>query len=352
MEVWATINSSESEQQWINLVNGLSGLFCASLNFIDHTRTARPKFIFQADSQGDLFHGSLPSEVVCTENLTPFLKLLPCKGHAGISSLLSGHKIFDTDWTSFAIDVNVANSSIQVVQNIDMVINLVRTISRIDQPIPKSQPEDDLNCNVSKCYSTEMTCFPQDSRSSQEWSFSQIFGVPIRRRCATSSLSEFQIYLKHNGSLPSPPPSYYDGQVAAYNLSNGTLDIQCSDPSFSVPISAPITAHRSLTSHGMSLGGKITLDVTSHSSTNLDIIYYSILPWYVRPYLHSSATSHADVMGSIHYVPARDRTRPAQIEFKLTIPPKQRVFITFDFDKTVLRYSEYPPDANRGFDIA
>lgn len=24
---------------------------------------------------------------------------------------------------------------------------------------------------------------------------------------------------------------------------------------------------------------------------------------------------------------------------------------TFDFDRTVLRYAEYPPDANRGFDV-
>ena len=50
-----------------------------------------------------LLHGSLPHEVVCTENLTPFLKLLPCKGKAGISSLLDGHKLFDASWQVMAI---------------------------------------------------------------------------------------------------------------------------------------------------------------------------------------------------------------------------------------------------------
>ncbi len=52
-----------------------------------------------------LLHGTLPREPVCTENLTPFLKLLPCKGKAGISTLLDGHKLFDASWQSMAIDV-------------------------------------------------------------------------------------------------------------------------------------------------------------------------------------------------------------------------------------------------------
>jgi phosphatidylinositol glycan class T len=85
--------------RWLTLTNALSGLFCASLNFIDATKTIRPVMAFSPE--GDhrnapnlhLLHGTLPHEVVCTENLTPFLKLLPCKGKAGISSLLDGHKL-------------------------------------------------------------------------------------------------------------------------------------------------------------------------------------------------------------------------------------------------------------------
>ena len=74
----------------------------------------------------------LPNEVVCTENLTPFLKLLPCKGKAGISSLLDGHKLFDASWQSMAIDVrrrcDAAGEAcgIEVEQTVDMVLNLDR----------------------------------------------------------------------------------------------------------------------------------------------------------------------------------------------------------------------------------
>ena len=97
----------------MTLTNALSGLFCASLNFIDETRTTRPVMSFrpEGDHSPDslenlqLLHGVLPREIVCTENLTPFLKLLPCKGKAGISSLLDGHKLFDASWQSMAIDI-------------------------------------------------------------------------------------------------------------------------------------------------------------------------------------------------------------------------------------------------------
>ena len=127
--------------RWITLTNALSGLFCASLNFIDSTRTTRPVLSF--DPAGDhpaprfaglhLLHGTLPREVVCTENLTPFLKLLPCKGKVGISSLLDGHKLFDASWQSMAIDVRpiCPNSGdgciVEMEQTVDMVLDIERS---------------------------------------------------------------------------------------------------------------------------------------------------------------------------------------------------------------------------------
>lgn len=127
--------------RWITLNNALSGLFCASLNFIDSTRTTRPVMAFKpTGDHGNaslpnlhLLHGSLPREVVCTENLTPFLKLLPCKGNAGISSLLEGHKLFDASWQSMAIDVRPvclnkgSECSVQMEQTVDMVLDIERS---------------------------------------------------------------------------------------------------------------------------------------------------------------------------------------------------------------------------------
>ncbi|KAJ2819638.1 Subunit of the glycosylphosphatidylinositol transamidase complex-like protein, partial [Coemansia sp. 'formosensis'] len=79
-EVRARIKGGDvarSESQWKGLTNALSGVFCASLNFIDTTNTATPRLTFAdigATTSGMLRHGYLPRENVCTENLTPWIK--------------------------------------------------------------------------------------------------------------------------------------------------------------------------------------------------------------------------------------------------------------------------------------
>ena len=134
------LTCSRAFTKWITLMNSLSGLFCASLNFIDSTRTSKPAVTFtpvgdhtRPNSTLHLLHGVLPGEVVCTENLTPFLKLLPCKGKAGISSLLDGHKLFDASWQTMAIDIVPHCSElekdcvVQIEQTIDMVLDIERS---------------------------------------------------------------------------------------------------------------------------------------------------------------------------------------------------------------------------------
>jgi phosphatidylinositol glycan class T len=89
-----------------------------------------------------LLHGVLPHEVVCTENLTPFLKLLPCKGKAGISSLLDGHKLFDASWQAMAIDIRpVCTSDTDCILEIEQTIDMVVDIARSKRPRGKSQHE-------------------------------------------------------------------------------------------------------------------------------------------------------------------------------------------------------------------
>ncbi|KAI9276300.1 GPI transamidase component PIG-T [Sporodiniella umbellata] len=83
VELWAWIKDfRDVDASWKTLTNTLSGLFCASLNFIDDTITTEPRLSFQSEqhkSSEQLRYGSLPHENVCTENLTPWIKLLPCK---------------------------------------------------------------------------------------------------------------------------------------------------------------------------------------------------------------------------------------------------------------------------------
>lgn len=51
------------------------------------------------------------------------------------------------------------------------------------------------------------------------------------------------------------------------------------------------------------------------------------------------------------YQPAVDRARPAVLELAVTLPPKSLIKFSISFDKVFLKYTEHPPDANRGFDV-
>ncbi|KAK5007475.1 Subunit of the glycosylphosphatidylinositol transamidase complex-like protein, partial [Cryomyces antarcticus] len=136
-----------------------------------------------------LLHGTLPHEVVCTENLTPFLKLLPCKGKAGISSLLDGHKLFDANWQTMAVDVKPVcpedgtECILQIEQTVDMVLDIERSKRPRDNPMPRPIPAEDLVCDTSKPYHGCDSCFPLDRTSEMSWSLNEVFGRPLKGSC-------------------------------------------------------------------------------------------------------------------------------------------------------------------------
>lgn len=124
----------------------------------------------------------------------------------------------------------------------------------------------------------------------------------------------------------------------------------------------PLYAFRSFTGHGQERGGVQTLLTNPSPASPIEFIYFESLPWFMKPYLHtltaqisnhpSPSPHNSDIIKSIYYRPALDRRRGTQLELLLSVPAASTVVLTYDFDKAILRYTEYPPDANRGFDIA
>ena len=75
----------------------------------------------------------------------------------------------------------------------------------------------------------------------------------------------------------------------------------------------------------------------------------------MKPYLHTllaTVDNQPIPLSTIRYRPAIDRLRGTQLEVQLFIPADTTLSLTWEFDKSILRYTEYPPDANRGFDVA
>jgi phosphatidylinositol glycan class T len=392
VELWAWLDAEtdeEANEKWLILTNALSGLFCASLNFIDETRTTRPVMSFQPEGDHPdqtlanmrLLHGVLPHEVVCTENLTPFLKMLPCKGKAGIGSLLDGHKLFDASFQSMAIDVRPVcppggECVLELEETVDMVLDVNRSRRPRDNPIPRPLPPHELRCDTSKPYHSDHTCYPADHLEGQEWSLSEVFGRPVRGTCplTDSEVLPVCIQVPHSRMVFSSAGSheiknesglsrcYKLDQEGEFTLVLAGSEKDASDSYELVETETPILfAERSFTGHGQEQGG-VQAILTNPSDEEVEFVYMESLPWFMRVYLHTLSTRISssaavdslsdDIVKEIYYRPALDRARGTQLELLLRIPPKCTVFLTYDFEKSILRYTEYPPDANRGFDVA
>lgn len=392
VELWALIESDtrmEAMTQWNQLVNYLSGLFCASLNFIDSSSTTSPVTLFQPDdsallniplkSQLHLFRSALPREPVCTENLTPFLKILPTKGKAGIASLLTGRKVFDSEWSSMAVDIfticeSPTNCHYQIKQSIDLVKNVPRVLERNIMPIPKPIPGDELRCDTSKKHDL-FHCFPLPESNKLDFDLWDLFGrvihggplmeSKISSVCVDTDRSAWNITL--NATLPLSELEETRSGKTCYNIDTGAdYDIRFStnDSTQITPLeNPPIYASRSLSGYSQDSGG-FRIDIFNPTDEDLDVVIFETFPWFVKLYLHTlsiavNGTTMYDisdnvinsVINEIIYNPAVDRKSPSHLELMTKIPANTKVKLSIDFDKAMLLYAEYPPDANHGFEI-
>ncbi|QIX01976.1 hypothetical protein AMS68_007493 [Peltaster fructicola] len=368
VEIWAWLegqDDAEIEQRWSALVNSLSGLFCASLNFIDSTKTTSPVLTFEPEGQlqsssAKLMHGLLPREVICTENLTPFLKLLPCKGKAGISSLLDGHKLFDASWQSMSIDVRTlcpagAACSLEIEQGISMALSIPRSMRGRQDPIPRPLPREEIQCDGSKSDSHD-SCFPKSLEGEMAWSLSKVFGRQLKGVCGQVGAEPDRVTVNVPAERDIQSIGIDAGHsegVRTYNLdSDGDFDLIASQQQLDITTTRPLPAlfvSRQMTGHGQERGGMQTTIRNPHQYPQ-QIIFFESLPWFIRPYMHTLSVQGAAIE-KMYYTPLIDRKRGTHLELMLIIPAESTVTLQYEVEKAILRYTEYPPDANRGFDI-
>ncbi|KAB8346269.1 hypothetical protein FH972_023313 [Carpinus fangiana] len=398
IEMWAWVDGeteSVAYTRWLALVNSLSGLFCASLNYIDSTRTTMPIAAFEPEGYSvngthnlHLFHGTLPREVVCTENLTPFMKMLPCKGKAGVSSLLDGHKIFDAAWQSMAIDVRpvqLGGSSargLQMEQSIDMVLDIERSMRPKDDPIPRPYPQDQMLCDKDKWYNQYGdSCYPVEQPPFPDFTLEQVFGRKLKGTCpliddandkptsiCVAPAGGQTVEIKSAGAYKETKSS---GQRCFRMPIDADFDVEFMELITAADYSPPLPklrVERTISGYGQQRGGLKSV-IVNPLDEPVDFVYLETLPWFMKPFIHTLQTTvssslsqgevqtfraptREEVINDMHYQPGIDRQRAAHLELKLRMPPQTKLTLTYDFEKSVLRYTEYPPDANRGFDVA
>lgn len=359
-EVWAVMpNHTDVWPRWRMLMSALASLSCASLDAVDEASTLQPQWPYIGSHP--VLHSYLPSESVCTENLSPLLKLLPCKGGAGLASLLKPHALLRAEFHSIALRATHAHG--------------VWTVQlRVQAVMRPSVVRDTL------------------------WNLSDLFGQALTTSCpmATSSLVRVR-----SGTPPLPPvaPVMPDeeeedeeeemlpriGALATYTEPHttyiydtrslaeygGVLDVELVSPARSPLVRAPpLRATRQVLGHGQERNlVRVTLRNDLPSET-VSMVYYEHVPRMVRPLLHTLHTHvqvdeydeqddvvrYTDEIDSpfvVHasYVPADVRRRSGSLELVLRVPAASTLTITYTLEKHMLHYNEHMPDSHRGVDL-
>ena len=119
---------------------------------------------------------------------------------------------------------------------------------------------------------------------------------------------------------------------------------------------APLSIVRSHTGTSQA-SGRLHVSVTNTLAEARRVAYLETAPWIIKFYLHTLTITvnddpqpREDILQELTYVPTT-ANYPTLLEPTLLLPPLSTVHLTLGFDKTFLRYTEHPPDAQRGWDL-
>jgi phosphatidylinositol glycan class T len=354
-ELWAWfLPEADSEKEWPGLVDAMSGLLGAHLNAIDSASSFQPLVSFRpngailskdmSNSSALLRYAALPRETVCTENFTPWTKLLPCGTAAGLGELFEAGRLYDSDYHSLGLHFTphcLDDGCGQV------GVRLSLTLTVVFPPPVTSNP------------------------SILEWSLKSLFHRPLTSACPlafsstvtveTNSIDGVQVSLSQTPSLTETVEvagrrrdrAVFDLHSITNSTSSKTLtSLSVSSSSWAyhiMPEPPELLVSRHLVGSGHDWGGLAT-EITNSAPHTVEVLYLEMVPWFFRLYLHTLSVSQAAVL-SQHYIPAKDRRRAHMLELRLSLPPLSTSYLSLQFRRAHLKWTEHKPDAHHGFYI-
>jgi len=314
---------------WYGLTNALSGLLCTSLNFINSANS------YESSSDRWYRYANLPRENVCTENLTPWKKLLPCDSARGLSGLLNSGRVHNANYHSLGIHFRPLCSSSPMVGHHHCMYELRQTVSLV---------YDSVFVSVNDNY---------------DWSLRKMFGTGLFSTCPLADYSKIYVDTSSNTTVPfilSREPDYYvRDDVAVYEL-NGVFHLSALVPKPKALVSElrPLLyTDRFITGFGQEYGGLVTR-LYNEYALPITVTVIENIPWFLPIYYHTLKVTSNGVHVTpkmLIYKPGKGRVRIYYLEMVLDLPPHSVTEISVQFDYVFLKWQEYPPDANHGFYI-
>lgn len=362
-EVWASMtNDTEMWPRWRVLTSALASISCASLDGIDETTTLMPHHPYFGAHGGPVMHAYLSSESVCTENISPLLKLLPCKGGAGLASLVKPHAILRADFHGVSVHVRHENGTWRMSLRVQAVV--------------RPPQADDTRWTLNDLFSAhlERTC-PAVS-SSQVRVSSMVPPTPAVRSDEAIRQDEQNPWLEDDNDDPKPldyvvPMATYTYDTRTLEPYGGALDVAfVSNRSSPMVRPPPLRTSRQVLGYGQESNTvRLTLRNDLPAET-VHVMYYEHVPWTVLPLLHTLHSEvHVDeydetddmvrfrddisepfVVNSM-YKPAKVRHVMGAMELELRVPAASTLTVTYTLKKHMLHYDEHLPDPHRGRDL-
>ncbi|GBG28103.1 GPI transamidase component PIG-T [Hondaea fermentalgiana] len=352
VEVWALLRAQDApsaDEAWRALAAALAGLSCASLDTIVDSRIARPRHTFGmpplntsetvTDETLFLQYGQLSSEASCTENLAPLLKLLPCRGNAGLAQVLVPTEIFRADHHAIRLhfrrvcDSRRGWSATCKTPGVELVLSVVLAHGRLAPAHAELATLAPMRTAVEECplaaasrvfveesfsnATTEMTCTP--------------FLGPHATRMRELALRDLTPHDAVTKPVIPPQPLVRVTERFASGV-------------------------------GRTEGGVVTrLSTSSDFVDPIRLQYFEMVPAYLRV---RPSSVRLEVNGV--QVPAQDLWgpgaasvislssfygSPTQLELTFDVAPGSSVLVSYAFEQAFLPLWDFPPDPNRGFDI-
>lgn len=181
---------------------------------MDERRTTSPSQAFPPEGRLPSFelphqlrHASLPSEHVCTENLTPFLKLLPCKSLSGIASLLNPHRLFDADWHGMGVHVLWHEE-----EGVEVRLAFQSVMDPLRYSLSMSRGMYPLLLHRSSFGANSV---------SEDWSFQSLFSRVINKTCPIAVSSRVTVALPQQDAIEIKPDPSIEGEAAFFDVATG-----------------------------------------------------------------------------------------------------------------------------------
>ncbi|KAM6564895.1 hypothetical protein CsatB_024893 [Cannabis sativa] len=316
-----------------------------------------------------LRYGTLPREAVCTENLTPWLKLLPCRDKAGLAALMDRPSIYKGFYHSQRLHLTSTGFDLD---GVDSAILLEQTLTVVLQP-----------------HERRTLVTSQETKPQPSWSLTTIFGREVNGRCVLAKSSNVHLQLDgglvaeldklpkeneisvaddivYEGLRSSPgfqlsvkPDRVLEEVVGSYQSNPSILYVYSvekyseSEPfdlglTWKLPVvwscqQAPLHASRFLMGSGNERGA-IAISFKS-TGLNGNLLHFDTTK-------ESCKLQVSDSVEKMHISPSEDKVLPGSMEMLLKLPCAMKsAVVTLEFDKGFLHIDEYPPDANQGFDI-